>query len=112
MTRVRMGTRGSALALWQAREIAARLAADAPGAGIELVEIASTGDPVVDVPLAQVEGTGFFTATHRARARRRPGGRRRAQPQGPAGRDHARPDRGGHADARARSKTCCARATA
>ncbi len=63
MTRVRIGTRGSALALWQAREIAGRLAAAAPELAIELVEITSTGDAVIDLPLAQVEGTGFFTAT-------------------------------------------------
>ena len=30
---------------------------------VELVEIASTGDRITDVPLADVEGTGFFTAT-------------------------------------------------
>ena len=63
MTRIRIGTRGSALALWQAREIAARLAAAAPGVAIDLVEITSTGDTVTDLPLAQVEGTGFFTAS-------------------------------------------------
>ena len=30
---------------------------------IELVEITSTGDQITDVPLSEVEGTGFFTAT-------------------------------------------------
>ena len=63
VTRIRIGTRGSALALWQAREIAVRLAAVAPGVAIELVEITSTGDTVTELPLAQVEGTGFFTAS-------------------------------------------------
>jgi hydroxymethylbilane synthase len=63
VTRIRIGTRGSALALWQAREIAARLAAAGPGVAIDLVEITSTGDTVTDLPLAQVEGTGFFTAS-------------------------------------------------
>ncbi len=63
MTRLRIGTRGSALALWQSRHIAARLTALVPGATIELVEIVSTGDRVTDVPLSHVEGTGFFTAT-------------------------------------------------
>jgi hydroxymethylbilane synthase len=63
MSAIRIGTRGSALALWQARHIAARLSADAPGLEIMLVEIVSTGDEVTDVPLAAVEGTGFFTAT-------------------------------------------------
>jgi hydroxymethylbilane synthase len=61
--RIRLGTRGSALALWQSRHIAARLTAERPNAAVELVEIASTGDEVIDLPLAEVEGTGFFTAT-------------------------------------------------
>jgi hydroxymethylbilane synthase len=63
MTPVRIGTRGSALALWQARYIAARLQALDAGLPVSLVEIASTGDRVTDLPLAEVEGTGFFTAT-------------------------------------------------
>ena len=63
MTRLRIGTRGSALALWQSRHIAARLAVLVPDVTIELVEIVSTGDRVTDLPLSHVEGTGFFTAT-------------------------------------------------
>jgi len=59
----RIGTRGSALALWQARHIAARLAALHPALTIEIVEIVSTGDQVIDVPLSDIEGTGFFTST-------------------------------------------------
>ncbi|MGE0816356.1 MAG: hydroxymethylbilane synthase [Vicinamibacterales bacterium] len=61
MNPLRLGTRGSALALWQARHVAARLTG--LGIAVELVEIVSTGDQVVDVPLAEVEGTGFFTAS-------------------------------------------------
>jgi hydroxymethylbilane synthase len=63
MTRIRVGTRGSALALWQARHVAARLRLAAPDVAVELIEIVSTGDALPDVPLADVEGTGFFTAT-------------------------------------------------
>ncbi len=63
MTTVRIGTRGSALALWQTRHIASRLTALVPDLAIEVVEILSTGDQVLDVPLTEVEGTGFFTAT-------------------------------------------------
>ena len=63
MTAIRIGTRGSALALWQARHVAARIRESAPDVVVELVEIASTGDRITDVPLADVEGTGFFTAT-------------------------------------------------
>jgi hydroxymethylbilane synthase len=63
MTAIRVGTRGSALAMWQARYVAARLGTIAPQFPVELVEITSTGDRVTDVPLSAVEGTGFFTAT-------------------------------------------------
>jgi len=58
---LRIGTRGSDLALWQARHVAARLA-ELPGAPpTELVLIKTEGDRVTDVPLAQVAGKAFFT---------------------------------------------------
>jgi hydroxymethylbilane synthase len=63
MTTIRVGTRGSALALWQARFVATTLRAALPLAQVDLVEITSTGDRITDVPLADVDGTGFFTAT-------------------------------------------------
>lgn len=63
MAVVRLGTRGSALALWQTRHIATCLGVLAHGIRIEVVEIVSTGDRITDVPLSEVEGTGFFTAT-------------------------------------------------
>lgn len=63
MKRLRIGTRGSALALWQSRHVAARLTLNLPGLDIQLVEISSLGDRVTDVPLSHVEGTGFFTAS-------------------------------------------------
>ncbi len=63
MAVVRLGTRGSALALWQTRYIAARLTDLVRKLRVELVEIVSTGDQFTDVSLADVEGTGFFTAT-------------------------------------------------
>ena len=50
-----IGSRGSPLALWQARWVAAQL----PGA--EIAVIKTTGDKITDVPLAQVGGTkGLF----------------------------------------------------
>jgi len=61
--RLRIGTRGSALALWQSRHVAGLLGRTLPGIEIELVEITSLGDRVTDVPLSHVEGTGFFTAS-------------------------------------------------
>jgi hydroxymethylbilane synthase len=63
MKTLRIGTRGSALALWQSRHVAALLAKNLPGLQIDLVEISSLGDRVTDVPLSHVEGTGFFTAS-------------------------------------------------
>lgn len=62
MTSIRIGTRGSALALWQARHVAAWLGQAAPGVEVTLVEIVSAGDELTDVPLTELEGTGFFTA--------------------------------------------------
>lgn len=63
MKTLRIGTRGSALALWQSRYVAGLLANNLPGMKIALVEISSLGDRVTDVPLSHVEGTGFFTAS-------------------------------------------------
>ncbi|MEW5984675.1 MAG: hydroxymethylbilane synthase [Acidobacteriota bacterium] len=60
---IRLGTRGSALARWQSDHVAVRLAAVHPGLRVSVVEISSAGDQITDVPLTQVEGTGFFTAT-------------------------------------------------
>ena len=60
---VRLGTRGSALALYQSRWIAARLAIVAPEVTVEMVEISSAGDQITDVPLSMMEGTGFFTSS-------------------------------------------------
>lgn len=60
---VRLGTRGSPLALAQAHEVRNRLAA-ALGAGapeIEIVVIKTSGDRILDRPLAEVGGKGLFT---------------------------------------------------
>jgi hydroxymethylbilane synthase len=60
MTRkIRIGTRGSDLALWQARHVASRLAA--AGHETELVILETRGDRIDNVPLQSVEGKGFFT---------------------------------------------------
>lgn len=63
MAVIRIGTRGSALALWQTHSVIGRLRRLMPGIELEIIEIVSTGDRILDVPLAEVEGTGFFTAT-------------------------------------------------
>ena len=60
---VRIGTRGSALALAQAHEVRSRLMA-AHGlaeAAFEIVIIKTTGDMILDRPLAEVGGKGLFT---------------------------------------------------
>lgn len=61
MTSLRIGTRGSPLALWQAHHVADLLRAAEPGVQIELVEIETVGDQVRDVPLTQLGGDGAFT---------------------------------------------------
>jgi hydroxymethylbilane synthase len=60
---LRIGTRGSPLALWQAREVQARLAA-AHGIAddaIAITVIRTSGDVIQDRPLAEVGGKGLFT---------------------------------------------------
>lgn len=56
-----IGTRGSKLALWQARHIAELLRQAHPGLAVELKHIVTTGDKILDVPLAQIGGKGLFT---------------------------------------------------
>ena len=56
--RIRIGTRGSHLALWQANETARLLTA--AGFAPEIVTIKTTGDKRTDVPLASVGGKGLF----------------------------------------------------
>jgi hydroxymethylbilane synthase len=55
---IRIGTRGSELALWQANEVAGRLISH--GYDIEVVTVKTTGDKRQDVPLASVGGKGLF----------------------------------------------------
>ncbi len=57
---VRIGTRGSALALWQAEWVKARLEHAWPGLQVELVVIKTSGDRIQDVSLATIGGKGLF----------------------------------------------------
>jgi hydroxymethylbilane synthase len=59
MARLRIGSRGSQLALWQANHIAARLRER--GHEVEIEIIKTTGDKITDVALAQVGTKGMFT---------------------------------------------------
>ncbi len=56
---LKLGTRGSKLALWQAGWVRERLAER--GVAAEIVVIKTRGDAEVDRPLQQLEGKGFFT---------------------------------------------------
>ena len=60
MSRLRIATRGSALALWQAEHVKARIAAVDPAVGVELVVMKTMGDKILDVSLAKVGGKGLF----------------------------------------------------
>ncbi len=55
-----IGTRGSKLALWQAEWIKSELNKLYPDISIELNKIKTTGDKILDVPLAKVGGKGLF----------------------------------------------------
>src|SRR5689334_17487650 len=58
---MKLGTRGSALALWQANWVKAELERLHSGLNVELVRIKTTGDKILDVPLANIGGKGLFT---------------------------------------------------
>jgi hydroxymethylbilane synthase len=60
---LRIGTRGSPLALAQAREVRARIAAaqELDAEAIEIVVIRTSGDQVQDRPLTDIGGKGLFT---------------------------------------------------
>lgn len=58
--KVVIGTRASALALWQAEWVKAELLRRDPSLEIELNKIKTTGDKILDVPLSKVGGKGLF----------------------------------------------------
>ena len=57
---IKIGTRGSKLALWQANWVKSALNQNFPRLPIELEIIKTQGDKILDVPLAQVGGKGLF----------------------------------------------------
>jgi len=57
---VRIATRRSRLALWQAEHVAARLVAAHPGLAVSLLPIVTEGDRIQDRALAAVGGKGLF----------------------------------------------------
>jgi len=56
-----IATRASNLALWQAYHIKERIEASFPKIKVELNEITSKGDRILDKPLALIGGKGHFT---------------------------------------------------
>ncbi len=61
MQTVRIATRASNLALWQAYHIEEEIKKRFPDLGVEIVKITSKGDKVLDKPLALIGGKGHFT---------------------------------------------------
>jgi len=58
---LRVGTRGSRLALWQAEHVATCLRREHPGLTVEQLVLSTAGDRVVDVALSRVGDKGLFT---------------------------------------------------
>lgn len=61
MRMIKIGTRASQLALWQANLVKSQL--ENLGYQAQIIEITSTGDEVLDKPLHQIGGFGLFTKT-------------------------------------------------
>ncbi len=58
---LRIGTRGSMLAMWQANFVKDLLEKAHPGLAVDIVPIKTQGDIIQDVALARLEGKAFFT---------------------------------------------------
>jgi hydroxymethylbilane synthase len=60
ITQVNIATRKSALAMWQAEYVQAKLKAHYPDLTINLVPMSTQGDRILDTPLAKIGGKGLF----------------------------------------------------
>jgi len=60
LTELRIATRSSPLALWQAEEVSRQLGALYPELKVSLVQMKTRGDKLLDAPLAKVGGKGLF----------------------------------------------------
>jgi hydroxymethylbilane synthase len=58
---IRIGSRGSALALWQSNFVRDRLREEHAGLDVDIDVIQTTGDKILDVPLAKIGDKGLFT---------------------------------------------------
>ena len=57
---IRIATRKSPLAMWQAEHVAAALRRAHPGLAVEILGMTTRGDKILDAPLAKVGGKGLF----------------------------------------------------
>lgn len=57
---IRIATRKSALAMWQAEHVADALSRLHPGLSVEIIGMTTRGDKILDAPLAKVGGKGLF----------------------------------------------------
>jgi len=60
MPLIKIATRKSSLALWQAEHVAKLLRAAHPDVDVELVTMVTQGDKILDTPLAKIGGKGLF----------------------------------------------------
>ncbi|HES76791.1 MAG TPA: hydroxymethylbilane synthase, partial [bacterium] len=57
---LRIATRKSPLAMWQAEEVARRLTALHPALQIEFIKLTTQGDQLLESPLSKIGGKGLF----------------------------------------------------
>lgn len=57
---LRIATRGSPLAIWQAARVAERIATAVPGLSVDVVVVDTEGDRRLDVPISEFGGKGVF----------------------------------------------------
>lgn len=60
MNKIRIATRNSPLALWQAEDVKSRIEALGTGTRVELLKMTTRGDKLLDSPLAKIGGKGLF----------------------------------------------------
>lgn len=58
--KIKIGSRGSKLALWQSEYISAEIRKHNPGVEVEIIKIKTKGDKILDAPLSKVGGKGLF----------------------------------------------------
>lgn len=61
MTTLKLGTRGSQLAVWQARQVAFRIREEFPDINIHIYTVRTKGDKILDVALSKIGDKGLFT---------------------------------------------------